>query len=673
MAKNDDQDIDELLKQLGEAPDISEGMAMAITDNNEWITFENEEQAQQWHNEQVEKRIEKTEEMWKTVYQKTLEDLSEEERGIIQDGYKEQNDAGKDIFIYKADLHALDVDAASWPRKKEAGALALQCYQNTTAAYISSLKIQANIVIIIHNIVMFFLNDKSGERNTPDDRRMMQLEQGNTLETLSGLIVYNDERGRALPDAISEDKEAASKIKDDFPARVADFLQSDQAGRFLSSFTGAREWFQNVKADDGPDFFAAASAILHPEETAAAFMWAVKWPGMTRQKKGTAQDFAQFLLRCNPFLPAVPLVRHALDDNYMTLPYWQPGKLLGKANSVNVQALQKLRDDSLRETVTGVAVADDGLSMQVLIDTTQKVAKKWGVGVAKLFQVAAGQLAINNHFPLPKTAPLKKEVSIPFDGFARALGRRIDPEDDTPKEKQRAKDARKNAKKRVTESLNALYSMTFIYRDQRHGLMDVRLIQEKGQTVSPNIMLTFSDRCARILSACPRSTVPTALFKIDNNDATAYLLGLELSQYYNMYANQDKGRNNRRKVASLLSVTDLPTYKQLQKTANTQHWTDRIKEPFERALDTLTAGGVLQTWEYCKARGIPLTDQEAAAVGDKYENFAGVYVKFELQDAPDLTEQRQQHREKVTKRIEKAKNRASKRKATAAADDAPKA
>ena len=215
--------------------------------------------------------------------------------------------------------------------------------------------------------------------------------------------------------------------------------------------------------------------------------------------------------------------------------------------------------------------------------------------------------------------------------------------------------------------------MTFIYRDQRHGLMDVRLIQEKGQTVSPNIMLTFSDRCARILSACPRSTVPTALFKIDNTDATAYLLGLELSQYYNMYANQDKGRNNRRKVASLLSVTDLPTYKQLQKTANTQHWPDRIKEPFERALDTLTAGGVLQTWEYCKARGIPLTDQEAAAVGDKYENFAGVYVKFELQDAPDLTEQRQQHREKVTKRIEKAKNRASKRKTTAAAADAPKA
>lgn len=666
MAKNDDQDIDELLKQPGEAPDISEGMAMALTDDNEWITFENEEQAWQWHNEQVEKKIEKTEEMRKTVYQKTLEDLSEEERGIIQDGYKEQNDAGKVIFIDKADLHALDVDAVSWPRKKEAGALALQCYQNTTAAYISSLKIQANIV-------MLFLNDKSGERYTPDDRRIMQLEQGNTLETLSGLIVYNDERGRALPDAISEDKEAASKIKDDFPARVADFLQSDQAGRFLSSFTGAREWFQNVKADDGPDFFAAASAILHPEETAAAFMWAVKWPGMTRQKKGTAQDFAQFLLRCNPFLPAAPLVRHALDDNYMTLPYWQPGKLLGKANSVNVRALQKLRDDSLRETVTGVAVADDVLSMQVLIDTTQKVAKKWGVGVAKLFQVAAGQLAINNHFPLPKTAPLKKEVSIPFDDFARALGRRIDPEDDTPKEKQRAKDARKNAKKRVTESLNALYSMTFIYRDQRHGLMDVRLIQEKGQTVSPNIMLTFSDRCARILSACPRSTVPKALFKIDNNDATAYLLGLELSQYYNMYANQDKGRNNRRKVASLLSVTDLPTYKQLQKTANTQHWTDRIKEPFERALDTLTAGGILQTWEYCKARGIPLTDQEAAAVGDSYENFAGVYVKFELQDAPDLTEQRQQHREKVTKRIEKAKTRASKRKATAAADDAPKA
>ena len=60
MAKNDEQDIDELLKQLGEAPDISEGMCMAITDDNEWITFENEEQAWQWHNEQVEKQIEKT-------------------------------------------------------------------------------------------------------------------------------------------------------------------------------------------------------------------------------------------------------------------------------------------------------------------------------------------------------------------------------------------------------------------------------------------------------------------------------------------------------------------------------------------------------------------------------------------------------------------------------------
>ena len=66
MAKNDDQDIiDELLKQLGAPPDISEGMAMAITDDNEWIAFENAEQAWQWHNEQVEKKIEKTEEMFK--------------------------------------------------------------------------------------------------------------------------------------------------------------------------------------------------------------------------------------------------------------------------------------------------------------------------------------------------------------------------------------------------------------------------------------------------------------------------------------------------------------------------------------------------------------------------------------------------------------------------------
>ena len=158
---------------------------------------------------------------------------------------------------------------------------------------------------------------------------------------------------------------------------------------------------------------------------------------------------------------------------------------------------------------------------------------------------------------------------------------------------------------------------------------------------------------AEYLKQLPLTQYPQGLLTIDARSENAYRLGLKMAEHYSIDNNQIRGTANRLKVGSLLTVTNLPTIEELQneKQDNSRQWYARTKEPFEKALDALT-GKVISNWEYTRAKGEKLTEEEAYNITD-YETFLSLYVQFELLEAPE-------HKERLARRAEEKKAAAAK-------------
>ena len=123
-----------------------------------------------------------------------------------------------------------------------------------------------------------------------------------------------------------------------------------------------------------------------------------------------------------------------------------------------------------------------------------------------------------------------------------------------------------------------------------------------------------------------------------------------------MDSNQIKGTADRISVPNLLAVTDLPSYEEVQRK-DRGHWENRIKRYFEEALDTLTQEGILKDWEYTHAKGVPLTDEEAANI-TSYNKFIKLYLHFTPADEGDHAERiAAKEKAKATKKSSTTKKR----------------
>lgn len=115
---------------------------------------------------------------------------------------------------------------------------------------------------------------------------------------------------------------------------------------------------------------------------------------------------------------------------------------------------------------------------------------------------------------------------------------------------------------------------------------------------------------------------------------------------------EQRGTANRLKVETLLKVTNLPTYEQTIRNRNS--WADRIKEPFETALDEVVRVGTLASWEYTHAKGVPLTEEEASTITD-YKTFTELYITYVMGEEVD-------HTDRLARRDEEKKRRRTKKK-----------
>lgn len=315
--------------------------------------------------------------------------------------------------------------------------------------------------------------------------------------------------------------------------------------------------------------------------------------------------------------------------------------------------------------ITANPIADKGIleteagDYKIVIQDFSKIKGKLSVNTHKLLSSGIAEFTQINNYGGGAVNP---KVTIPLNEYARLLGYEIDErETDSPeaaaKEKKRAAEALKTAKKRIRQDLELLQAMRWTWQEKVRGKgadFDSILLLERVAIRKGYIIMEFGRNMAEYLKQLPLTQYPQGLLAIDARNETAYRMGLKMAEHYSIDNNQIRGTANRLKVSTLLSVTGLPTMEMLQQEThdNSRHWDTRIKEPFETALDRLT-GKVIRSWEYVKAKGEPLTDAEAYSITD-YDTFTALLVQFELLEAPD-------HEDRLARRAAEKKAAAAKK------------
>ena len=172
---------------------------------------------------------------------------------------------------------------------------------------------------------------------------------------------------------------------------------------------------------------------------------------------------------------------------------------------------------------------------------------------------------------------------------------------------------RKN-RERVRRDIKALEQWYWEFEDQKtHEWTRIRLSGggmriRRGGAVDFYISAPFMG--AILNTKAGMLPVPPALLGTDERaNPYAFTIGFKLTTH--SYQNDGKPNQSTLSVEKLLEyVEDLPTAEEVKKTRNSP--TYKIIAPMERDLDALVGCGVLAWWDYCHAKGEPLTPEEQA-------------------------------------------------------------
>lgn len=295
---------------------------------------------------------------------------------------------------------------------------------------------------------------------------------------------------------------------------------------------------------------------------------------------------------------------------------------------------------------------------------------KLGVSTSKLLSYSLSVLTRQNNFITTDPKKLNREVHIPLREYAKDLGYDVTEHitftaEDEEKEKKRVKTIIDNVRKSVRKDLTIIHASTLSWEEKirnKTAPFNLSLI-DFSTILNGNIVIVFTDTFAKYLSVSNKMTYyPKVLLKLDaNHQQTAYYIGHKIADYHAMDGNRLDKKSNILSVKTLLDASNLISYEELQKTPDKGHWDARIKEPFENALDTLKAEGLLKDWTYTHGKSVDLTEKEAYNI-DSYKKFASMYITFEMAEEPDDAERlqkKQEARKKIT-----LKNKPRKKKET---------
>ena len=278
-------------------------------------------------------------------------------------------------------------------------------------------------------------------------------------------------------------------------------------------------------------------------------------------------------------------------------------------------------------------------------------ALKIGTGAVKIYRYAVSEFTKRNHSNTPDKK-LQLRYILDVKDFAEANGVDVNSPEDM-----------KNFRRKMKASLEKLKAASITFTEKVKGqpkafcgLNYIGSFKLKGK----ELMIEFTLTMAQYLTALPVIPYPRSLYALDDRDYNAYAIGEAMCIHYGQDSNVILGTEGKLRVETLLKVTSYPSYDEIKE--NRWSWVEKVKEPFECALDKLMQCGFLQDWVYCHEGGIELTDKEAAEIVDKgYPYFSSLIVKYSLNDFEPREDRVAVIQEKKLAQLEKAKS-AKKRK-----------
>lgn len=278
--------------------------------------------------------------------------------------------------------------------------------------------------------------------------------------------------------------------------------------------------------------------------------------------------------------------------------------------------------------------------VKLIIKSLDTLSGTLGVSTHKLLSTAIAGFTALNHTGTGNDRSLREaKVAIPLKEYAIKCGYDVeehptDSPEEATKEAKRAKAALDNFRKKVRKDLELLYNASISWKEKVKGkdtdFADIRILGGKGIKAG-YINIEFTVSLAEYLIQLPVSQYPPALLLLDERNDNAYNIGLKMAEHYSNDNNQIKGTAQLLKVKTLLDYTNLPEFSEVR--AKRKSWEERIKEPFETALDALTGCGLLEDWRYSHSKGAEITDEEADF--SSYEEWVDTLVYFSLRNAPN--------------------------------------
>lgn len=176
-----------------------------------------------------------------------------------------------------------------------------------------------------------------------------------------------------------------------------------------------------------------------------------------------------------------------------------------------------------------------------------------------------------------------------------------------------AKSTRSKKRAKLKEEVLSLAGTAWGYTDENGDFVRVPLAGGTCSVVRGNVSFVFSSEFmgAVLNRGAGRLALDPALLRTDEkNNPYAMPIGYKLLSH--SYQNIGKPNECTLSVERLLDfVEGIPTYDEVK--ATDRHYDRRIIAPMERDLSHLVEIGVLEWWDYCHAKGEPLTDAEQDA------------------------------------------------------------
>ena len=323
----------------------------------------------------------------------------------------------------------------------------------------------------------------------------------------------------------------------------------------------------------------------------------------------------------------------------------------GKAT--DTMASMNSKDDSINP-ITGNATIERG-ELKVIINKFETLPNTLGVNTHKLFAVGLANFTALNNYSKKEHEKINTTVTFSLAEYALWLGLDVEEhptstEEEAHKEKERVKKVLNEAQKRVKGELQTLLATSLTWEEKIKGKPKdyeaINLLQ-RVSVKKGVITMQFSEPIAEYLVLLPLTKYPKTQLRISGRSQNAYALGNKFAVHHNMDSNIKNNRENILKVESLLQVTNLPSYEAVTSARNS--WIDRIKEPFENALEEVVRAGTLKDWSYTHGKGAILTEEEAYNITD-YKTFTQLYIVFSMGEEVDHAPRMERQQEKIAKK-----------------------